>query len=248
MKNRFLCGWVGLACLTGGLRAQEATPEFDPLGETNPGPVLLRVQVEFIEMPHEKFTELMREPRKGADDTALRKQVDDLIGKGEAFVYETMSCMAKSNQRSKSESIEERIYPTEYDGMISPAHGAGKEGERKTGPLRPLGTALETRNTGSTLEIEPVLSENGKLVDLQMTPEIVWKTGDDIYSEFKDDSGDSSVKVPKFYSARLDTSTMLEVGKPQMIGVLSPSGKDGAPDVKRKWMVFVRCEALTVGR
>ncbi len=240
-----------LACffiLAGSAFAQVGTPEFDPLGENPVGPQLLRVQVELVEMPHEAMTKLMREPRQGADDTALRRMVDELIGKGEASVYETMTCMAKSNQKAKSESIEEIIYPTEYEAVASRVVPAGEKQDANKVPIRPLGTAFETRNTGSMLEIEPTLSDNAKLVDLQTVAEIVWKTGEEVYSEMKDGFGDSSAKMPKFYTARLTTSATLETGKPQMVGVLSPKGQEGAPDPKRKLMVFVRCEVLTVGR
>ncbi len=254
MKNPILCGWIALACLTGGLQAQEGTPEFDPLGQNPAGPQLLRVQAELVEMPHEAMTKLLREPRLGADDTALRRLVDELIEKGEASVYETMTCMSKSNQKAKSESLEEVIYPTEYEpaelpGTSEAGHtGTSEKKEVKKNWFRTVATAFETRNTGTNLEIEPTLSENGKAVDLRTVIEVVWRTGEDVYTEIKDNFGDASVKVPRFYTGRLTTSTTLETGKPQMVGVISPKGKDGAPDTKRKLMVFVRCEVLTVGR
>ena len=78
MTKRVFRGWVAGFCVTlvSGLMAQEATPEFDPLGETVEAPRLVRVQVEFIEMAHESLTKLLLEPRKGANDADLVVRTD----------------------------------------------------------------------------------------------------------------------------------------------------------------------------
>ena len=40
-----------------------------------------------------------------------------------------------------------------------------------------LPTAFETRNTGNTFEIEPTIGEDDELVNIRLSPELVWHTG-----------------------------------------------------------------------
>src|SRR6478735_9289054 len=125
MKNPFplglalalACSWFALATLS---HAQTGTPEYDPLGEFNDLPKQIRVQVEYIDMSHEQLTELMFGDKPAANDGELRKQVAQLVKDGKATIVETMLCVARSGQKATSESIEEFIYPTEYEPASAP--------------------------------------------------------------------------------------------------------------------------------
>ncbi|MFK5923475.1 MAG: type II and III secretion system protein [Verrucomicrobiota bacterium] len=90
------------------------------------------------------------------------------------------SIMARSGQRAKIEVIREFIYPTEYDppeipnqigstGGIGGVGGGG--GNIPVTPANP--TAFETRNTGVTLEVDPVLGADEFTIDLSLSPEVV---------------------------------------------------------------------------
>ena len=90
------------------------------------------------------------------------------------------SVMARSGQRAKIEVIREFIYPTEYDppeipnqfgsiGTTGP--GASSSGAFPVTPATP--TAFETRNTGVTLEVDPVLGADEFTIDLNLAPEVV---------------------------------------------------------------------------
>jgi hypothetical protein len=54
--------------------------------------------------------------------------------------------------------------------------------------------------------------------------------------------------MPTMYTMRLTTAVTLVDGQPTLVAALSPKGENGFPDFKRKVMVFVRCDVLTVGR
>lgn len=248
--------WIG-CCLFGSLSllsvGQPATSGFDPLGELEESPRILRVHVEFIEMPHETLTKLMQPVREGADDTKLRAEVGELVAKGEASIIETSVGMSRSGQRSNFESVREFMYPTEYMEVGAAEEkevekGAGGEVQSDHRGARIIGTAFETRNLGTTVEVEPTLGENNKIVDMRLTPEITYHVVNETWTEWKDSKGDASVKLPAIYTLRVNTATTLEVGKPQMIAALSPKGENGVTDQKRKVMVFLRCDVLTVGR
>ena len=93
------------------------------------------------------------------------------------------SVMARSGQRAKIEVIREFIYPTEYDppeipnqfGGTTTLGGVGGGTSAGGGfPVTPATpTAFETRNTGVTLEVDPVLGADEFTIDLNLAPEVV---------------------------------------------------------------------------
>jgi len=109
-------------------------------------------------------------------------------------------------------------------------------------------TAFETRNVGCAFLIEPTSGINNYFIDLRLEPEIIYHVRNEVWAEWKGKEGDKSMKMPIFYSLKLNTSATLAVGQPLMIGALSPKNEQGVPDENRKLMVFVRAEVLTVGR
>ncbi|MDF1656937.1 MAG: type II and III secretion system protein, partial [Verrucomicrobiales bacterium] len=83
------------------------------------------------------------------------------------------SVMARSGQRAKIEVIREFIYPTEYDPPEIP-NQVGNTAVGGSFPVTPsTPTAFETRNTGVTLEVDPVLGADEFTIDLNLAPEVV---------------------------------------------------------------------------
>ena len=112
----------------------------------------------------------------------------------------------------------------------------------------PTPTSFETRNLGSTLEIEPTVGADGKIIDLRFSPNIVYHVGNETWAEWKGQYGDASIRMPTMYSLRLTTALTLLAGQPLLVAALSPKGEDGFPDFKRKLLIFIRCDVLTLGR
>lgn len=87
----------------------------------------------------------------------------------------------KSGQRAVIEIIREFRYPTEFDPPQIPQTfgntggvtlGAGTStGSFPVTPTTP--TSFETRNTGVTLEVEPVVGPDGYTIDLNLVPQVV---------------------------------------------------------------------------
>lgn len=220
-------------------------------------PKQVMIQVEFIELPHEILTELLYMRRPGvADSGMLREAVQDLVKREEAAVLETMICTARSGEKSLVESIAETIYPTEYEPPELPASvtvsGGGKEVspdlpalERLVSPPTP--TSFETRNLGSTLEIEPTIGGNDKIVDLRFAPNLVWHTGRSEWMRRKDSLGNEvSIEMPQIYNIRLNTALTCLDGQYNMIAVASPKDAQGITDPSRKVMIFVKCDVVVV--
>ena len=91
---------------------------------------------------------------------------------------------AKSGQKATIEIIREFRYPTEFDPPQIPQTvgqssntslfgqtGGGSQGSFPVTPTTP--TTFETRNTGVTLEVEPVIGPDLYTIDLQLVPQVV---------------------------------------------------------------------------
>ena len=259
MKSTHIIGLIAAALWLAPIQishAQTGTPEFDPLGEHDDLPKQIRVQVEFIDVSHEQLTELLFGEKAPANDEEMRKQVAQLVKDGKASILETMLCIARSGQKATSEAIEEYIYPTEYEPAEMPEKveidgkqdgGISLQGRRDlaTGPTP---TAFETRNLGSTLEIEPTLGVDNKIIDLRFLPEIVYHVGNEVWAEWKGQHGNSPIQMPKFYKVSVNTSVTLADGKPMLVAAVSPKDEQGKPDLTRKLMVFVKADVITTGR
>src|SRR6202012_2495825 len=89
----------------------------------------------------------------------------------------------KSGQRAVIEIIREFRYPTEFDPPQIPQTFGGTGSGSGTGvtlntngsfPVTPTTpTSFETRNTGVTLEVEPVVGPDGYTIDLNLVPQVV---------------------------------------------------------------------------
>ncbi|MES2593966.1 MAG: Amuc_1098 family type IV pilus outer membrane protein [Verrucomicrobiota bacterium] len=93
------------------------------------------------------------------------------------------SVITKSGQKASVEIIRELIYPTEFDPPQIPTNIGNNtvtfiNGVPQPSPPPPpipvtptTPTAFETRRVGVVLDVEPVISEDGRSVDVTLTPE-----------------------------------------------------------------------------
>jgi len=91
----------------------------------------------------------------------------------------------KSGQRAIIEIVREFRYPTQFQPPQIPQTVGAVRTESLAGDIVPLGssssipvtpatpTAFETRNTGVTLEVEPVVGPDGVTIDLNLVPQVV---------------------------------------------------------------------------
>ena len=254
MKNSWLIiglalTWLGLPSITRG--QEPAPPAFEKgsktpqsqSGETNHlvenanAPKLVRVQVEFVELSHEALTELLFLSKPTSSDaTELRKQVQEMVAKNEAKVLETQMITARSGQKATTEAIHELIYPTEYEPPSLPCGGNDPSSiTTMKSNLAPIPTAFETRNLGSTLEVEPTVGQDDKIIDLRFIPDIVYHTGNTTWYEGKDLGGNPfKVMMPDMYAVRINTSLTCMDGQYTLAGLVSPKDAKGDTDMTRK--------------
>ena len=215
-------------------------------------PKIVQVQVEFVEMSHEALTKLLFMAKPGsANATKLRQQVQDMVAKNEAKVLETQIVCARSGQKATTEAIHEFIYPCEADVPMMPTPVDGGKSPTKvplpTNVLPFIPSSFETRNVGSTIEIEPTIDEEGDLIDLRFIPELVWHSGNTTWLEHKDGMGNvNKIETPDFCTLRINTQLTCKDGQYMLAGTLSPKDSKGEIDLTRKVMIFVKCDILTV--
>ena len=100
---------------------------------------------------------------------------------------------------------------------------------------------------GSSLEVEPKLSADGKLIDLLIEPELTWYTGDSIWMEQKDTLGNAfRIQMPEIFSLKFHTALTLRAGSVLFTATLSPKDAGGKADLSRKVMVFVKADVVPV--
>lgn len=228
------------------------TPEMfihDPFDPATNAPLVIRVQVEFIKVSHKDLTRLlMGDKAETADATALRMEVQKMVDQDEAQIIDTQMVIGRSGQKSTSESRSEFIYPTEYEAGVMDEKVIAEMLKNKTFPSNPGNpAAFETRNLGSLLESEPIVTEDGNMVDLRVLPSITWHTGNTVWNESKDALGNiTKVSMPGIYTIEINTSLTCVSGQYCLLSVVSPKDKDGRMDPESKVMVFVKCKVLPV--
>lgn len=216
------------------------------------------LEVEFIETSQRNLTKLMRDFDAEQTDDELFEKVEQLLDSGEAEVYESMLLRGRSGHRFKGESIHEYIYPTEVDPPSSnqldnaatpqrqPAEGEDAPEKPKVYPLpaqMPVPVAFETRNTGLTVEVDPVVGLHNE-IDISMSIELVEHIGDTPWMEvLTPDEKLTIFRMPDFYSMRITTYVTVANGSRALIGTTTPHGSDGKPDRSRKLLIFMKASA-----
>lgn len=259
----------------GGGPARKAKPakaaEADPFAGDTPGPArkfeepAQELRADFG-MKYEAFSLNLATAAKLAradhSDVDLYETVVAMIENGEA-VQELLSVIrTKSGKRSKTDSVFEYIYPTEWD----PAEIPNSIGVKMDPPVGPNGqptgrdpnwaalanaqkledlpifvtpatpTAFETRNLGFTFEVDAIRNADGGLIEAMIAPEHVTLANLSTWGK-----GVSMLEMPEIETQRLSTSVTLVPGLPRFIGTINrpPVSKINPKSKDRVWFAFL---------
>lgn len=206
---------------------------------TQERPKLIRVSLQFIEVPHASLTEMLAGP--GVHEKAIALSKD---GRGKILESCTLVCL--SGQKASLETIREEIYPTEYTPPQLPCGNPSNVRLASDPPVNPATrspTAFDTRDTGVTFELEALAETDGS-IELRLSPEIVTRLRLETWMEHTDRWGDGSVRMPIFQTLRAQSSITVAPGKFELVSALTPKMDPPAPAVSRKILVFVRADVL----
>jgi hypothetical protein len=237
-----------LAPWAGGLHAQKATPAEakPPQGEAAkpPGDPFVKGKPTPAKPPavpeapsrHLVFTfETYKMPQSALDaldEEALAPQpffdrVCQMVTAGQAALESLMVVPTRSGQRSTVESVDELIYPTEFDPAV---------------PGRPFHfpTAYEMRPLGERIELDPVEGPDGAIVDLNASLTFTRLAG---FTAAKADPNADGEVLPVIVSREINTAMSCRIGVPTLMGTTSTpkgtgvAGADGDGSVS---ITFVR--------
>jgi len=201
---------------------------------------------EIIEISSIQYAKLMSEPMSSSNHTMLRNKLLKQVKAGEAKLISNHTIITRTGERATSKSIKELIYATEYEpAEIYPT--TNEEIKTKGGQivLPPNVTTFESRNLGTTLEVEPIFSEDEQIVDLTVRPETVKLTGYNVLSSWDTQLAKVNVQMPNIYTMQLNTSITTRDNQFNLVGTYSPE-TNGETDESRKLLHFVRASILNV--
>lgn len=160
------------------------------------------------------------------DSAVMWAKVGEMV-KAETATSEYITTVtAISGERCIVECINETRYPTEFESPVGPK----KEGEDKPTPEMLVGmmqsqlfpVVFETRNVGSTMEVEPVI--RGDKIDLSLIPS---HTLLDRFVAYPLGAEKSLARAdqPQFQTFKVQTKIIAESGKPLFLaaGDMDPS-------------------------
>ena len=133
----------------------------------------------------------------------------------------------KSGQQATIEIVREFKYPTEYSPpQVPTSSGSGSASIIAVTPTTP--TAFEVRNTGVSLEVEPVVGADGSTIDLNLVPQVTEFDGFINYGTpiYGSDGVHSSlltanvINQPIFSTRKVKTSVSVWDGQTVMLGGL----------------------------
>lgn len=203
----------------------------------------LGLTAEWIEIDLDILPSLLAKYGGNFDGKPLYEEVAALLAAGKAERREVVYGRADFGTRMKIESVDELIYPTEYDPPEIPnsvtIQNVSSDLVPRTGATP---TAFETRNVGVTVEVDPVLADTG-LIHLQMSAEEVEFHGRDYQVDPKspDADGVRGVWMPKFYTMKVTTSIHLRVDGTALVGSFKPSTPE---DASRRLLLFVHARVI----
>ena len=97
-------------------------------------------------------------------------------------------------------AITEFIYPTEYEPASPPYQVTYKDGKTANLPATiATPSAFDTKNLGSTFEVEAQIDGSLPIVDLRLTPTIVYHVDNVTWGNFKTEEAELKFDMPTFY-------------------------------------------------
>jgi len=176
------------------------------------------VQFDWIKLPHLTANQLLRRHLKhSTDGDALYAAVEEMIVQKKAGRMDLNAIMVRTGQRAKVEAIIEKAFSTEFDPpQVSDRTAPGGDNvTEKISPVTPQVFAY--RNTGHTVEVEAVTSEDRRIIDLNMAPEWVEQL-----TEWSWGTGAGEIKQPVFGVVKLTTQMLCGNGEWELAGLLTP--------------------------
>ena len=206
------------------------------------GNILIELQI--TRMPQEVAATLMPDLLDERKIEGAYAKIQELVAQKKVELIGWPTILTKSGQRAVFESIDEIRYASEYKPPQVAAQTITPDAQDKDKPaikIEPkidmsafdaVPSAFETRNAGVTLEVEPIISDDGKFIDLNLVPQHVELTGTNKITIEKPSTGSKIiVEQPQFYTAKTTTSLTLRNGQRVFLGFYRGAKPDGSGEL-----------------
>lgn len=189
--------------------------------QTQPDPQWnVRVEVLMAAMPQANALALLPDLRDPAKIEGAVNEILKAIDHNEGTLMGYPVVQTLDGDRGVAEDISELIYPTEFDPPMVPSTVTLPTAITGTADNYAIPTAFETRNVGSTLEVEPRVIGNGEWISLNLVPQLVQFICFDSYKSGKAMDGKPlTVDQPRFFTTRATMSLKVRNGQRCLIGV-----------------------------
>jgi len=199
-----------------------AEPEHAPTPSPN-----IRIELQMVAIPGQIGLPLAAQMKSKDKIEAANARIQQMLAKGTAKLIGWPILTTRSGQRAVIEAVKEIRYATEYNPpTVSVNPNTPADAAIKVTPTVDVVTfegvpsAFETRNTGVTLEVEPVLEEDGKTIDMNIVPQHVrLKTFHKVTIEGAARKGKVVVEQPEFDTNKVTTSVTMHSGQRMLMGV-----------------------------
>jgi hypothetical protein len=202
------------------------------------------VSVHVAEMPQALAAELSSGDEDG---DALFKKSREFVKAGRAKLFETSVIRVPSGEKGDMASVQEHISISDYDPTCAVF---GNDPAKAPPPPPPpqirfpyVPTSFETRNVGSSLEVEPTVGE--EFLDVRWAWDFVLHPRDSIVEDWTDSLGNRHQwGMPVYLAFRGSAATTLKSGKWRLVSVQDSADATGKIDPSRKLVVFLRADSL----
>lgn len=207
---------------------------------------LIEITVDYVQMTAEDAGALLHGKDAPVTSLAWHETLVKVIKEGKGKLVGSISVSTKSGQRATSESIQEHIYPTEYAAAKGRQSDSPPVPAGLTGVDLPTATSFEMRPVGIRLEVDPVLSADNSLIDLNLAPEAVIHLGDKAILKLPHETGEREVQsMPEFYSMKNTTAVAMRPGGTALCGMNTPPNEDGTPNHELRILCLVTARLVT---
>jgi hypothetical protein len=178
------------------------------------------VDVQMVDVPQKQALQLLPALRSG-DATKVEgalAQIQQLISTGAATLVGWPMVTMLDGERGVVETIVEERYPTEFGPPQSPEKRFQKDEKPVEFDLAP--TAFETRNTGTTLEVESMVLGGGKNILINVVPQrVLLANMKNFHTGKAKDGGVVNIDQPIFHTVKLTSEQIVQNGRPALIAV-----------------------------
>ena len=207
------------------------TPVPPPRGLTYSDAPSVTVDLLVVSLPDKLVQPLLPDLRDLGKIEGAQRKLLELAASGEAKIEDWPDVTTLTGTRSRAENIREERYPIEFGGppFTSKGDAAIVDAAKKEGWKidKVYGVTFETRNIGTTLEIEPAVSSDGQSVLLGLE---AWLVKFLKFAEFYNSTNAKGEAVmtpqPIFATMRATTTITLRNGQRMLVGFNKPADWD----------------------